>query len=69
MALALLIYGVVFLLAFLLLYLAVKRGVVGGMREAAGKGKDQAGGARRILDERYAPARSARRSTSGCAGT
>ncbi len=52
LALTLLIYGLVFLLAFFLLYLAVKRGVASGMRDATGK--DQAGGARRILDERYA---------------
>ena len=48
----LLIYGLVFMLAFFLLYLAVKRGVANGTRDATGK--DQAGGARRILDERYA---------------
>lgn len=42
------------MLAFFLLYLAVKRGVASGMRDAAGKEIGRAGGARRILDERYA---------------
>lgn len=55
LALALLVYGVVFLTAVFLLYLAVKRGVSDRMRAAAGKGTGQAGGVRQILDERYAP--------------
>lgn len=54
LALALLVYGVVFLTAVFLLYLAVKRGVSDGMQATAGKGTGQAGGVRQILDERYA---------------
>lgn len=54
LALALLIYGGVFLLAFFLLYLAVRRAVAGGIRDAAEPETNRAGGARRILGERYA---------------
>lgn len=54
LALTLLVYGVVFLLTFFLLYLAVKRAVADGMRDAAGKEMGRGGDARRILDERYA---------------
>ncbi len=46
-------YAVVFLMAVFLMYLAVKRGVADGMRDAAGKETGRAGGARWILDERY----------------
>ncbi len=42
------------MLTFFLLYLAVKRAVADGIRDAAGKGTGRAVGARRILDERYA---------------